>query len=210
MTGVLLGVGLSSALMAGLLTLRAGSAPRLESPPVLTLLCLAVIAAVSLVQLAMAPGLLPLLMRDGLRTAVGQPWRLATSLLVQDGGWGGAFFNLVGLLSVGTVMERLLGRMRWVVVAGASVGVAQAFGLLWQPTGAGNSILNFGLAGAVCAASLTNRAAGQAMTSAIIASAAFVILAAARDIHGAAALTGALVQLATPSAGRHGAPGRAA
>jgi hypothetical protein len=60
-------------------------------------------------------------------------WRLVTSLLVQDGGWVGAGFNIAGFVVIGALAERLLGAPRWVVVAGASVAVAQAAALAWQP-----------------------------------------------------------------------------
>src|SRR5262245_8379737 len=87
------------------------------STPVVTISCFSVIAAFSSGQLMIAPGLLPLLMRDG----SGQPWRLATSLLVQDGGWVGAAFNLVGLLAIGTIAEHALGRLRWAAIGTTSV-----------------------------------------------------------------------------------------
>lgn len=192
---LLLGVGLSSAFVAGMLAMRA-AARQTRNLPILTLACFLVIAAFSFAQLVIEPGLLPLLMRDAERVYSGQPWRLLTSLLVQDGGWAGAAFNLVGLLAVGTIAERVLGRLQWAVVAALSVAVAQSFALFWQPTGAGNSILNFGLAGAVCAACLLNRPVRQLLAPVIIASACFVLLLVGRDIHGVAALSGALVMFA--------------
>src|SRR5262245_24326467 len=146
---LLLAVGLSSTFVAGVLATRVGRKRESGSTPVLTLACFSVIAAFSVAQLMIAPGLLPLLMRDGSRLG-SQPWRLATSLLVQDSGWVGTAFNLVGLLAIGTIAERALGRLRWAAIATTSVAAAQMFAFLWQPTGAGNSVLNFGLAGAVC------------------------------------------------------------
>lgn len=192
---LLLGVGLASAFIAGMLAMRA-TARQTSNLPFLTLACFLVIAAFSFAQLTIEPNLLPLLMRDAERVYSGQPWRLLTSLLVQDGSWAGAAFNLVGLLAIGTVAERMLGRLRWAAVAVLSVAVAQAFALFWQPTGAGNSILNFGLAAAMCAAGLMRRPARQLLAPAIIASVCFVLLLAGRDIHGVAAMSGALVMLA--------------
>jgi len=192
---LLFAVALSSTFVAGVMATRVGrgaSAPT----PVLTLTCFTVIAAFSVVQLMIAPGLLPLLMRDGSRVGSGQPWRLATSLLVQDGGWVGAAFNLVGLLAIGTIAERALGRLRWAAIGTTSVAAAQMFAFLWQPTGAGNSVLDFGLAGAVCAACLVMWPSCHSLIPAIVASASFALLFAARDIHGVAGATGALVELA--------------
>ena len=192
---VLLGTGLSSAVVAGVIATRVGGERVFRSTPVMTLACVAVIATFSFAQLTIAPGLLPLLMRDGSRVVAGEPWRLATSLLVQDGGWAGTAFNLVGLLAIGTVAEWMLGRLRWATIAAISVAAAQTFALAWQPTGAGNSILNFALAGAVCAACLTMRPSRQALVPAIVALACVVFLLATRDIHGVAGTTGALVGL---------------
>ncbi|HEY3520241.1 MAG TPA: rhomboid family intramembrane serine protease [Rhodanobacteraceae bacterium] len=190
---LLLGIGLASAFVAGLLSSR-NTAPRgVHSVPVLTLACFIVIAGFSITQLAFNPALLPLLMRDAAFVHSGQAWRLLTSLLVQDGGWAGAGFNLVGLLAIGALAERLLGRLRWATIAVISVATAQSAALFWQPVGAGNSILDFGLAGAAVATSFMIRPAGRALVPALVASACFLILLLARDIHGAAATTGALV-----------------
>ena len=194
MSEILIAIGLASAAAAGLAAVRSGGRRLLEPPPILTVACCAAIGAVSLLQLTIAPGLLTHLMRDGRSVVVSQPWRLVTSLLVQDGGWPGALFNLTGLLVLGTLAERLLGRRRWAVVASLSVGIAQVVGLAWQPIGAGNSILDFGLAGAICAAGFSGRAVRPAGIPAGVAFACFVMLLVTRDIHGAAAVTGALVQ----------------
>jgi membrane associated rhomboid family serine protease len=196
MKELLLAVGLSSAFVAGLMVTRAGRKRASGSIPVLTLAFFSVIAAFSGIQLMIAPGLLPLLMRNRSRVGSGQPWRLATSLLVQDGGWTGAAFNLVGLLAIGTIAERTLGRLRWAAIGTTSVAAAQMFAFLWQPTGAGNSVLNFGLAGAVSAACLVMWPSRHSFIPAIVASASFALLFAARDIHGVAGATGALVELA--------------
>lgn len=205
---LLLGIGLSSAFVTGVIAIRATARHGSGSVPILTLACFLVIASCSLAQLVIAPRLLPLLIRDAACVSSGQAWRLLTSLLVQDGGWAGAAFNLVGLLAIGMVAERLLGRLQWTVVAVISVGVAQSFALSWQPTGAGNSILNFGLAGAVCAVCLMARPTRQLLVPAISASACFVLVLAGRDIHGVAAVTGALAAFAFPRRGRrHDADG---
>jgi membrane associated rhomboid family serine protease len=190
---LLLGIGLSSAVVAGVIASRVTAEHRCRSLPALTLTCSLVIAAFSLAQFVFAPGLLPLLMRDGVYS--GQPWRLLTSLLVQDGGWPGAAFNLAGLLAIGTVAERMLGRLQLSVAAAISVGAAQAFALLRQSPGAGNSILNFGLAGAVCVACFVDRRR-QSLVPVLCASACFVFLLARGDIHGVAATAGALAALA--------------
>lgn len=86
-------------------------------------------------------------MRDPAAIAAWEWWRLATSLIVQDGGAIGTLFNLGFLAVLGYVAERALGRGRWVVLylSGAVAGEAAGF-LLDQP-GAGNSVALCGLAG---------------------------------------------------------------
>lgn len=193
---LLLGVGLSSAFVAGVMARRASGQRGFARIPVLTLACSTVVAAFSFAQLIVAPDLLPLLMRESSRVASGEVWRLATSLLVQDGGWAGVMFNLVGLLGIGTVAESMLGRSRWAAVAVFSVAAAQLFALRWQPTGAGNSILNFGLAGAVCAVCMTTQPPKHALAPAVVASACFVALLATRNLHGVAGVAGIFVEVA--------------
>jgi membrane associated rhomboid family serine protease len=190
----LLGFGLSLALVAGGMALRscAGCARSDHRVPVLTLACVAIIAPFTFVQFT-CPELLPALMRDTALVGSGQPWRLVTSLLVQDGGYADALFNLGGLLVVGVMAERLLGCVRWALVAGLSIAAAQAVALAWQPVGAGNSILNFGLAGSICAVCFVERRARAAIVPATAAGACFAVLLYLRDIHGAAAAAGALV-----------------
>jgi rhomboid protease GluP len=111
-----------------------------------TLAALVVVGVPSLVQLTVAPGLLTALERHPHELADGQVWRLATSLVVQDGGWPGAVFNLVELLVVGVVAERVWGSLRWTVIWLVSGTGAQFWGLVVQPHGGGNSVATFGLA----------------------------------------------------------------
>jgi hypothetical protein len=194
LTALLLALGLASAFFAGLLALQQD--PTLTRHiPVLTLVCLAVIAVFSISQFAV-PGLLPLLMRDRSLVMSGQPWRLATSILVQDGGVAGTVFNLAGLLALGTVVELLVGRWRWAGIATVSVAAGQTAALVWQPLGAGNSILNFGLAGSLCVTCLIS-SLPRSITPAAVASGCFVVLVILRDIHGAAAVAGALCAAVT-------------
>jgi membrane associated rhomboid family serine protease len=193
MTNLLLAAGLWMAAVAGFSTLRQRGLRWFDGRPLLTVSSAGVIAATSLAQLTLAPDLLQVLMRTAPHVVAREPWRLATSLLVQDGGWAGFAFNLVSLLIIGSLAERLLGRLRWVIVGSVAVAATQAVALTWQPIGAGNSILNFGLAGGLCARGLLSRRAPAARTPAIVAGGCFAGLLLARDIHGVAAATGAVV-----------------
>lgn len=203
MTDLLLAAGLWMAAAAGFSVLRQSRIRWFDGWPLLTVASTVVVAAFSLAQLTLAPGLLPVLMRTAQPVIGREPWRLVTSLLVQDGGWPGCAFNLASLLVVGSLAERVLGRVRWASIGIVSVAAAQTAALAWHPAGAGNSILNFGLAGGLCARGLLSRRAPAARTPAILAGGCFVGLLLARDIHGVAAVTGAVVAcvVALPAGG---------
>jgi membrane associated rhomboid family serine protease len=82
----------------------------------------------------------------------GEPWRIGTALLVQDGGVIGALSNLAFLAAVGIVAEQVLSRSVWLAQY-LGIGVAaELVGHAWQPVGGGNSIAVCGLAGAVAVA----------------------------------------------------------
>jgi membrane associated rhomboid family serine protease len=122
---------------------RAGSARR----PILTIGVLVPTAAVSIAGLITSP-VREALERSPAALADGQFWRLLTALLVQDGGPLGTAVNLAGLAVLGVLVERRIGRGRWLAgylgagLVGELVGWAG-----WQHTGAGNSVAVCGLAG---------------------------------------------------------------
>src|ERR1043166_5289024 len=78
------------------------SPPRL---PKITIVLFLIVAVPTVLQFFF-PALLTALERDRSRILAGEFWRLATSLLVQDGGIQGSVFNLVSLLLLGSVAER--------------------------------------------------------------------------------------------------------
>ena len=161
---------------------------------VLTAAAVLVVAVPSLVQLTVAPGLLPTLERDRGAIADGQVWRLVTSLVVQDGGWAGTVFNLVSLAVVGAVAERVWPWRRWLVVAlSAGVG-AQLWGLLVQPVGGGSSVVVFGLAASIAVRSLLG-SHGIERRWAVVSLVGAAVLLAVGDLHGGAAAIGAAVGL---------------
>lgn len=121
----------------------------------------AVTAATGLVSAAALrrPGIMDLLRRDKAALKGGQWWRLATPVLVQSYGAGQAVFNLAGSALVGAVVERQLGRARWLAVYAVS-GVA---GVLasnrWEPddNGSGSSDAVAGLIGAMAVGMVLSR-----------------------------------------------------
>jgi rhomboid protease GluP len=161
-----------------------------ERRPWATPAALLVVGVPSLVQLTVAPGLLAALGRRPGELGDGQVWRLATSLVVQDGGWPGAVFNLVALALVGGVAERVWGPGRWWAIwLLAGVG-AQFWGLVVQPYGGGNSVATFGLAASLAAHSLL-AGDGRSRLSGAVCLLGGLALLVARDVHGAAVVLGA-------------------
>jgi membrane associated rhomboid family serine protease len=159
--------------------------------PVATAVAFTLTVVPSLLQLTLAPGLFETLRRDRAEIAGGQVWRLVTSFAVQDSGWPGLIFNLIALAVIGTLAERLWGPGRWIAVALTAQLLGSLWGLAVQPVGAGTSLVNFGLAGALAAAALLRGAAVTRALGGAVLIAALTLLALA-DIHGGAALTGAL------------------
>ncbi|MEV4510200.1 rhomboid family intramembrane serine protease [Dactylosporangium sp. NPDC049525] len=181
----------------------AGPAAPARRPPVATMVAFALTAVPSLLQLTLAPALFEALRRDRAAIADGQLWRLVTSFAVQDSGWPGLIFNLIALAVLGTLAERCWGPARWVAIALAAQLLGSLWGLVVQPVGAGTSLVNFGLAGALAAAALLRETAPRTRVPATAALIATLTLLALADIHGGAALTGALAGAALTIPHRH-------
>ncbi|NUR88650.1 MAG: rhomboid family intramembrane serine protease [Nonomuraea sp.] len=110
-----------------------------------------VTAVPSLLQFVI-PGLEPALMRDPSAISGGEWWRLATALVVQDGGLFGTLFNLAFLAVLGYLAERAFGPGRWLLLYAAGAVAGEAAGYLLNDPGAGNSIAVCGLAGGLALA----------------------------------------------------------
>lgn len=189
---------LASALYGGFLgtawwsaSMRTGDrVPGRRRPPIGTIGGLVVVGVPSVLQLIAVPELLAHLQRDRAAIGAGQWWRLVTSLIVQDGGWPGTVFNLVFLLLIGTVAEREWGLGRWLGIALASGIGAQLWGLAVQPSGAGNSVVNFGLAASVAVLAVRSAPRVARVLAGINLLLALLLLVLG-DIHGGAAAIGA-------------------
>jgi membrane associated rhomboid family serine protease len=192
---VIYAIGLYGAYLAGTFYLREqpNSQPQ-RSVPYSTLLLMLAIALPATLQLFF-PTLLQLFERNYERFLAGDWWRLVTSLFVQDGGVSGSIFNLVSLLFVGIIAERLWGSRRWLVIFFTGGLLSQLTAFAWQPIGAGNSVANFSLAGSVAVLCLVLRASRVVRIAAILALGAGLILLFLKDIHGPAMIFGAFIAL---------------
>ena len=141
------------------------------------------------------PSLLQMFERDYTRFLAGDWWRVITPLFVQDGGISGSIFNLVTLLLIGTVAEKMWGSQRWPILFFAGGILSEIIAFVWQPVGAGNSVANFSLAASIAVLSLTLPTSRVVKVMAILALGAGMILLLLRDVHGPAMLFGALIAL---------------
>jgi rhomboid protease GluP len=148
------------------------------------------------------PAVLAACRRDASRIAEGEWWRIGTALLFQDGGITGTIFNVVTLLLVGQVAERIWGGRRWLVIFFAGGVLTEIVALAWHAVGAGNSVANFSLAGSVSLLCLVLRPTFTIVVAAAVALAGGVALLLLHDIHGAATIFGATMGLALISLDR--------
>jgi membrane associated rhomboid family serine protease len=199
LTAWLLSITLFSAYLAGsqYLAVNASVRPREHLIPPrfgVTLTLFLTLAATATLQWIF-PVMLLAFERDASRIAAGEWWRLMTALFAQNGGVAGTVFNLVSLLLVGTVAERIWGGRRWLVIFFAGGVMSEVVAMRWQPIGAGNSVANFSLAAAVSVLCLVRRPATAMVVAGALALAAGAVLLLMRDIHGAATSFGAIIGL---------------
>ncbi|HEX6499062.1 MAG TPA: rhomboid family intramembrane serine protease [Micromonosporaceae bacterium] len=202
---VLYAVVLGGAVWAGFRLIAERGSIGNQRVPVATITALVVVGVPTLIQLTAVPSLLGHLERDRNLIGDGEMWRLATALVAQDGGPGGAVFNLVSLAFVGAVAERIWGSARWTLIALVSGVAGELWGLLVQPVGAGNSVVVFGLAASVAVTAVRGGNRATCVVAAVCLLVAGALLLTA-DIHGGAAAAGAGCGLALDrqrSAERH-------
>ena len=159
-------------------------------------LTLAVFAATSVITAAMAvwPEIGPALQREPAMLG-GDYWRFVTAWFVMVDGWVQILGNSIALLLFGSLVERRIGRLWWVIGYVVSGLAGELAGLFWQPIGGGNSVCICGLI-ALFATSHLDRAglpliARLAPLLACSLGGAWLMLRS--DIHGAALVAGLAV-----------------
>lgn len=123
----------------------------------------------------------------------GQWWRLVTPVLVNPEGWQQVGFNLVALLVVGVLAERVFGRAGWAVLYLTGALAGEVFSYATANYSAGSSVAIAGLFGGLLVWVVSGRA-GLAPPPRLVAGlmlAGAVVLMVIRDEHGAPILAGA-------------------
>ena len=162
--------------------------------PRTTFLLLLAISIPSALQFSF-PTILSTFQRDYERFLHGDWWRLISPLFVQDGGVTGMIFNLFSLALVGSIAERIWNGRSMLITFFTGGIIAELVGFAWQPIGAGNSVGNFSLAASIAVVSLMHNLPKPMKILAILALGADFVLLGLRDIHGAAAMIGAILAL---------------
>jgi membrane associated rhomboid family serine protease len=116
-------------------------------------------------------------------------WRFITPVFINPEGWLQIAFNAIGLLLLGTIVERRFAAARWVAIYFLSAIVGEIAGYAWKPTSAGSSVGVSGLLGAIAALLLFARAP-QARVGAILIVIGAATLTWFRDLHGPPILFG--------------------
>ncbi|AXH95694.1 rhomboid family intramembrane serine protease [Ornithinimicrobium avium] len=181
--------------------LRAAHPDGLEGPPrprPATVTLWLLVAVPSVLQTCV-PGLLAALERDWRLVAGGQVWRLATSVVVQDGGVAGTVFNLFALAVVAVAAQEYWSASRtWATFWLGAVAANLVVGPVLEPVGAGSSMATFALGGALVTNALLGRTRSHAVPAALVALACVAVVAAGRDYHALPCLLGLAVGTVPP------------
>jgi len=140
------------------------------------------------------PALIPVLERTPEALAARQWWRLITPVFINPEGWRQITFNFLGIAIAGTMVERLFGGRRWLILYFVGGFVGEIAGFAWQPIGAGSSVAVCGLVGALVAWMLS-RKRFQLRFGGIILLTGSLILIALRDLHGPPLIAGTIMGL---------------
>jgi len=174
----------------------------LNKQPIATISVLTVTGVVTALQYSY-PSLLPLLQRTPSALVLCQWWRLFTPLFVHSDGLRQIAFNFPVILIVGTLVERIFGHLRWLIIYFTCGLVGEIAGYAWQPSGAGASVAGAGLLGSLALWLLHDSKLVRTKVGGGVILVAALILVYCRDIHGPPILVGALIAFAMLSLPLH-------
>ncbi len=157
--------------------------------PVVALALTVLIGVPSLLQFAYPQITAALARRPDLELH-GQWWRIVTAVAAQDGGLGGAIFNLIVVAVVTVLGERAWGRWRMLVLFLVPSISLNLLAILWNAPGGGSSFASDGLLLSMCALGILTTRSWLFWFASMVPLAAAVVLVIADDAHGVAMLIG--------------------
>ncbi len=159
--------------------------------PVTTATVFAITAAATTLQYFFP--LLPLFERQPGALAAHEYWRLITPIFLHREGWQQIVFDFTALAIIGTIVERIFGGRRWLVLYFVAGVTGELAGFAWKPLGAGSSVAICGLLGALAAWLLRNPRPMQSRFGGMVILIGAMILTVLRDLHGPPILLGILL-----------------
>ncbi|HEY5810469.1 MAG TPA: rhomboid family intramembrane serine protease [Povalibacter sp.] len=140
------------------------------------------------------PEVLQAFRRDVTGLKAGEWWRLITPLFVQPGGTFQFLFNMMFLVVLLPMAERLYGARIWFLYFVPGV-VGQLVNYAWSPNGGGSSTAVFGVMGSILIYVLLHRknAPRQYPVFAMLGICGAVVMCFTHDGHGPGLLTGAVL-----------------
>lgn len=140
------------------------------------------------------PSLTSVLERTPEVLAARQWWRLITPVFINPDGWRQIIFNFLGIAIAGTMVERLFGAGRWLILYFVGAFVGEIAGIAWQPVGAGSSVAVCGLVGALAAWMLLRKPRQPRFGGTMLLTGSLILIVL-RDLHGPSLLAGAIMGL---------------
>ena len=136
------------------------------------------------------PRVMTALERSGPGLRQGEIWRLATPLVVQDGGTAGTIFNLATLLFLGIPFALLFGARRWLLLyLGTGLILELLAYTIYDQGSAGNPTANFGVAAGLAFAAVRSPDR-KAQAAGIVAMLGGIALLVTGNLHGGAFAVG--------------------
>lgn len=140
------------------------------------------------------PSLTAVLERTPEALAARQWWRLITPVFINPEGWRQIIFNFLGIAIAGTMVERLFGAGRWLILYFVGGFVGEIAGIAWRPVGAGSSVAVCGLVGALAAWMLLRKPRQPRFGGTMLLTGSLILIVL-HDNHGPSLLAGAIMGL---------------
>lgn len=191
------GVTITSSLVCCVAYLYKYRWAQLRTRPLIASISIIALTTLVFVLQSTDPEILPALQRDIERLKAGEWWRLVTPLFVQSQGLFQFLFNMMFMIVLLPMAERLYGTRLWLLYFVAGVA-GQVANYAWNPTGGGSSTAVFGVMGSLLVYVLWTRqyVPKQYPIFAVLGILGAVAMIFVHDGHGPGLLSGAALAVA--------------